>query len=267
MKKIIIILFVLLNLISKATTYYISPTGSNSNNGSVGSPWLTLKYACDNATGSGDVIHVNAGTYNETAQSILRVGVSIVGEGNTSIITSTVTSTTGTIYAASAMGTNGNQSISYIKMDGNSLTAFGAIVFIGRSNVSVHHCTIQNFYWGAVGFYGRGDMGDGDPATPATGNACFNNAITNCSFYTTVGSGMIRVGGQTGILIHDNVITQPNRGSKLNGYGIKYCGGGYNRGMKIYNNTITIPHWESGAWNFSIESWNNRGGIEIYNNT
>lgn len=267
MKKILIVFLLLISFGAYSATYYISTTGSNSNDGSVGSPWLTLKYACDHATTSGDVIHVNSGTYNETQQSILRVGVSIVGEGITSIITSTVTTTTGTIYGQSSMGTNGNQSISYIKMDGNNTTAFGGIVFVGRSNVSVHHCTFINFNWGAIAFYGRGDTGDGDPATPATGNTCYNNTITNCSYYTTVGSGAVRVGGQTGVLIHDNTIIQPDRGTNLNGYGIKYAAGGYNRGMKIYNNTITIPHWTAGSWNFSIESWNNRGGIEIYNNT
>ena len=238
----LIVLIVLLSMTSFSATYYISPTGSNSNNGSIGAPWLTLTYACAHAITSGDIIHVNAGTYIETIQSALRVGVSIVGEGNSSVIKSQVTSTNGTIYASSGtLGTNGNQSISYIKMDGDNLTGYDAVVILARSNFTVHHCTFVDFYHGAVLFFGMNSMASTDPTTPATGNTFYNNIVTNCAFYTTVGSGSVRVGGQTGMLIHDNVIMQQDRtgGTGANGYGIKYCGGGFNRGLKIYNNTIT----------------------------
>lgn len=270
MKKILAILFLLVSLSGISATYYIDPAGSNSNNGSIGSPWLTLKYACDNATTAGDVIHVNAGTYNETVQCVLRVGVSIVGEGNTSVIRSNITSTNGTIYASSGtQGTNGNQSISYIKMDGSNLAAFDGVVIVGRSNFTVHHCEFVDFQHGAVLFFGRNDMGSSDPTTPATGNSFYNNTVTNCAYYTSVGSGAVRVGGQTGMLIHDNVITQPDRtgGTGANGYGVKYCGGGYNRGLKIYNNTITVFPFAGTGFDFAIELWNVRGGTEIYNNT
>ena len=54
--------------------------GSNSNNGSSGSPWLTLTYACANTT-SGDIIHVGVGTFTETSRCVLNTGVSIIGAG------------------------------------------------------------------------------------------------------------------------------------------------------------------------------------------
>jgi hypothetical protein len=263
-------IIVFFSMISFSATYYIDTKGSNSNNGSIGSPWLTLKYACDHATNAGDVIHVNPGVYTETVQSLLRVGVSIVGEGNTSVIKSNITSTNGTIYAASGtQGTSGNQSISYIKMDGSNLAAFDGVVIVGRSNFSIHHCEFVDFQHGAVLFFGRNDMASTDATTPATGNTFYNNIVTNCAYYTTVGSGAVRIGGQTGMLIHDNVITQPDRtgGTGANGYGIKYCGGGFNRGLKIYSNTITVYPYAGTGFDFAIELWNVRGGTEIYNNT
>ena len=105
--------------------------GSDSNNGSSGSPWLTLSYACANTT-SGDIIHVGIGTFAETSRCALSVGVSIVGEGTSSVIKSNYVATSendGAIYLKSSSGTstNGNQSISYIELNGNSLTSTRAI--------------------------------------------------------------------------------------------------------------------------------------------
>src|ERR1035437_11110279 len=88
MKKFLTILFLFFSLASGATTYYIDPAGSNANTGAIGSPWLTLTYACTQAVTPGDIIHVNAGTYTEVTQSKLTVGVSIEGVGVTSIIKS-----------------------------------------------------------------------------------------------------------------------------------------------------------------------------------
>jgi len=42
----------------------VSTSGSNSNDGSINSPWLTIDYAVDNAS-PGETIYVRVGTYNE----------------------------------------------------------------------------------------------------------------------------------------------------------------------------------------------------------
>jgi hypothetical protein len=92
MKKTFIVLILLtISLISSGTTYYVSTAangGSNSNSGSAGSPWLTLHYACESVTSSGNTIHVNAGSFIETEQATVAVGVSIegAGQGSTFII-------------------------------------------------------------------------------------------------------------------------------------------------------------------------------------
>ncbi|HKK41370.1 MAG TPA: DUF1565 domain-containing protein, partial [Bacteroidales bacterium] len=83
MKSILlsIILVLFFNFSLSATNYYISVSGSDSNNGSANSPWRTLSYACSHATSAGDVINVGAGTFNVTSQCSLAEGVSIVGQG------------------------------------------------------------------------------------------------------------------------------------------------------------------------------------------
>ena len=46
--------------------FYVSPSGNNGNNGSIGSPWKTIQYAVDNAAvTAGSTIFVRSGTYNE----------------------------------------------------------------------------------------------------------------------------------------------------------------------------------------------------------
>src|SRR5690606_7327633 len=95
---------------AKATTYYISTTGNDATgDGSIGSPWKTL-YKATSVVTSGNIIHVNAGTYTETLTSTLAVGVSIEGEGTSSIIKASFSTVYQMIIQAhSSEGTNGNQ--------------------------------------------------------------------------------------------------------------------------------------------------------------
>ena len=48
------------------TTYYVSTTGSNSANGSSGTPWKTISYAMQQNLKPGDTVIVRPGTYNES---------------------------------------------------------------------------------------------------------------------------------------------------------------------------------------------------------
>jgi uncharacterized repeat protein (TIGR02059 family) len=255
----------------QATTYYIDPTGADgvSRNGSISQPWLHLSYACTRATTIGDIIHVNSGTYFESSQCNLALGVSIEGVGATSIISSSYTSEAGTINLSStSQGTNGNQSISYLKMDGNSLTSHIAIEVNARSNVKIHHCEIINFLsWGVI-FNGLPSYGASAPSIYATGNEFYNNIVTNCAGYGGgYGHGNLAVGGQLGLLVHDNIITQTSRGGAgSHGWCYKYYSEGYNKGVKIYNNKFVKPPY-NGDWDFAMEfcMWE-QGGCEIYNN-
>ena len=62
MKKILIPLFFLFSSLLQATTYYVSISGSDSNNGlTTTTPWLTLQYAESHATAPGDIIALKRG--------------------------------------------------------------------------------------------------------------------------------------------------------------------------------------------------------------
>jgi len=281
MRNLFILALLCLNLTLFGTTYYIDPSGSDSNNGSSSSPWKTLAYACSKATTSGDIIHVNAGTYSESSQSLLSVGVNIVGAGMTNtIISSSYTGSSQPLLKAETsngwLGTYGNQSISGITFNGNSNTS-SAITINFRSNFIVHDCTFLNFKDHGVMFSGQpewdftvsnpNDVGL-FPSYWCSGNQFYNNVVTNCAAMSGyLGDGNVRYGTQLGFLVHDNVITQTARSAGTNGYGIKYCEGGYNRGTKCYNNTITVAPNTSGTFDFSIEIWNDLDQCEYYNNT
>ena len=71
MVPLIAILLWLLPLSAQATTYYVSTSGSNANNGTdVSTPFLTVAY-CVSTMVAGDTCLVRAGTYNE---SVIRFG-------------------------------------------------------------------------------------------------------------------------------------------------------------------------------------------------
>jgi len=53
------------------TTYYVSPSGNDSNDGlTLGTAWATISHAADSSSpvGPGDTVYVAAGTYNETVE-------------------------------------------------------------------------------------------------------------------------------------------------------------------------------------------------------
>ena len=268
MKKILIILFFcLINSIAQGKTYYIDPSGNDiSGTGSINSPWKSLYKACLVAKKPGDIIHINKGTYCETKECVLAVGVSIEGTGNTSVITRTPSAEwTGIIMAQSPEGTNGNQHISNIKFDGAKQTIAQAIWITGRSNFSIHDCTFSDFNYLAVYWAGRNDQILGSPAQYATGNKFFNNIVINCAAYSGgYARGALYLGGQDGMLIYSNYINQSGRKPGTNGWPIKmWCNEGYMRGCKIFDNTIYKD--DVSNWDFAIEGiW--FSGVEIYGN-
>lgn len=253
-----------------STNYHVSSTGSDSNDGlSTETPWLTLYHACATVPASNSIINLASGIYIETQTSILAEGVSIIGSGISTIIKSSLSADwVPIIKLTSAEGTNGNQSISNLKFDGQNLTTAWAIECRGRSNVSIHDCTFIDFRQYGVWFGGRNDNNDAAPEIHATGNSFYNNIVTNCADMSGENAkGCLAIGGQDGMIIHDNTITNNVRANGTNGYPIKYANSGYNKNLKIYLNALTADKKIAGGWAFAIELWRSQGGIEIYNNT
>ncbi len=262
MKKILILLFLSISIVIKATNYYVSPTGSDSNNGTT-SPFLTVKHACDVATASGDIINVAAGTYTVTAQCNLSPGVSIAGQGATSVLLAGYASSPLLNMVSSSEGTNGNQSVSNLKFDGNNLTGNGAINIYARSNIKVHDCTFINFQTYGIRWFGTAGGSDNEPGTYATGNEFYNNTVTNCAIYNGGGYNELKISGQAGALVYNNTLTQTGRATGQNGWPIA---GRWDKGLKIYNNAITKEPYDGATFDFAIELWSMQG-LEIYNNT
>ena len=260
-----------------ATIFYVSTTGNDiTGNGTISNPWKTLYKATSTVVTANDIIHINTGVYTETLQCLLAPGVSIEGDGVTSVLKSTLTADFIPLLAAvSPEGTNGNQYISNLKFDGQNLSTFWGINVAGRSNVSIHDITMVDFKDRGILFAGRSDNVDGPPSIYATGNTLYNSIILNSAAYNTpngiYGRGAINIGGQDGMLIYNNIIVQNQRPIGFNGWPIKYLNNGYLKGVKIYNNTLTkIPSTSTfggeNGWDFALELFNVQG-LEIYNNS
>jgi hypothetical protein len=277
MKKIIIktlsgVAFLVFSLAAQtaaAESYFISPSGNDiSGTGSFSAPWKTLYKATQTVVSPGNVIEVLAGTYLETQQSALAVGVSIQGEGNASVIQGTMTAEFTTILAlGSPVGTNGNQHISNLKFDGRNLTSWGAIKIEGRSNVSVYGTTVVDFLDTGVIFNGDERFVTVAPSIWATGNKFYNNVMTNCARYAGYGRGCLQIGGQDGMLIYGNSITQDQRTPGNNGWCIKGYSEGFLRNVKMYDNTLVRSIRPGESWDFAVELFNVQGGVEFYRNT
>lgn len=266
-KRIIFILVILLSvtLVNAQTTYYIDPSGTDDagRSGAIGQEWKTLAYACTRAVTPGDTIHVNKGTYTETTTALLAVGVHIIGEGNSSVLTSASTSSSYRIITAESatQNTAGNNTISYLKFDGNSSTVYVAIRIRNRGNFVIHHCTIVDFY--SIGIDQYNGSGTGEPSSYATGFKIHNCTIDNSSLYSASSNGNVHISGLEGAEIYNNSITCTTPGINK---GILIKGTNrYHKGLKIYNNNLLKIHTGSNL-PFSIELWDGKGGIEIYNN-
>jgi hypothetical protein len=261
------ILFLLSTLLQAQTTWYIDPAGNDgTGDGTAGNPWASL-YKATNMIPAvqgapGDIINVNAGTYNESHQCSLAPNISIEGEGDASLIRCTYAGSTTTHYDGAiylANGTNTAQHINWIKLDGVTLTCPNGIGVTGRSNVTINNCTIVNFAYVGIMLHGVGTHD----------NSIFNCIITNSGGCIPAGSGSghhpnISLSNQTDVLIYNNIITQTARASNSNGEGIS----GYEplKGAKIYGNTITCQIRNGTTWTFALEFFK-VSGTEIYDNT
>jgi len=240
------------------TIHYIDAVSGvdSSIHGSITAPWKTLAYACSQVKTSGDLIHVNAGTYTETSQCNLAVGVSIEGEGATSIIQSNYAGgeTEGFIGLDSPSGNpvSGNQSISYIKIDGRNNPGSSGISVNFRSNVAIHHITIVDFsnYAEAVWFFNNNR---GYPLPPtiayAAGNSVHDSAFINSDN---------RFEGQSGFLYYNNV--QTNIAGN-----VQCLTSDWMKTFIIHDNIFTRAY-DPVNWNFWGELYHFSDNSEIYKN-
>ncbi len=269
MKKYFIALF-LISLKAQAATYYIATSeqgGINSNSGTISSPWLTLSYACRKVSSPGDTIYITSGKYIETSQCILAPGVSIIGEGYSSHIIShydngTESFLNALIYMPSeSEGSPGDQSMSFILLDGDMYKGSRAIYCKYRNDISIHHCAIINFRKSGINFYSETSWIE-PPETYSKNCRIWYNYISDCTENPDNSAECnLRIAGYEDVDISNNIIANNARiaGRSIYTSQLKNC--------RIHNNTFYCRKEVMDYWNFAMELYNPRGGMEIFENT
>lgn len=265
MKRLLIILFLFIFLKTEATTVYVSPTGNDATgNGTSGNPYASLHQAASVAV-SGDLIQLAPGTYNEGSNiSYVDIGVNINGSGQgITIVNLALSGGDYPVRLVSASNTDGNQYIKNITFTGTSLTSNHGILIETRNNVLVQNCTFRDFLGNALYYEGQPSGHYGEEYY-ATGNEISFDSVINCSD-KAYGGGMVMLGGQDGMSMHDCYLDQTARASTHNG-DIVGMVEGYIKNLKFFNNTSLKPDDDGAEYNFHLEVFNSTGGNEVYNN-
>lgn len=277
MKRILILL--LLPISCFATKHYVANAGSDiTGTGTLINPWKTIYKASTVLNTPGDTIMIPSETFIETATCNIAEGVSIYGQGNSSVIKSTLTADWYHIleFSSGSEGTAGNQSISYVKFDGQSLSTSVGVVISGRKNIEIHHITCIDFKRVGISFSGIVNwLGADAPVIYATGNSFHDNVVNNCSTWIqaqTYGTGCVQFGGQRNFQCYNNTVTQPTRGTGGKGIGwpLKMANEGHLDSLYIFNNIITKEPFTGNyggdsGFNFVSEFWNVTN-VFMYNN-
>jgi len=252
----------------------MSPSGSDAGAGTIVSPYLTFSKAFSVAS-SGDIVQLLPGNYTVSSTLNVSVGVSINGtDSSKTTITSNVVGGNAMLLR-SVEGTNGNQKLSNFKLTTTSFATLTGIDIIGRSNVTVDHVTIRDFHGNGVFFSGTSSIGY-QPINYASGNRLqFCQIINNSDRSVAGASGNIVVsgfkplsGGDTGMVVRDNVIVQTQRVLGHNGDNFVIPAGPMSsvEGLKYFNNkSYRVQDDIGGDWSFHMELWDCQGGVEIFN--
>ena len=277
MKKILFLLiFILAGITANAQKWYVATTGSDTHGkGTLADPWASVNHAADTIYGAafyGDTIFVLAGTYTEIDSISFSTGVSLVGQGSASTINFTFSDSTFSDaclqFVSTTEGTAGNQSISNLKITGSNQTAYHGIYVKNRSNVILSNLIVEDFRYNGINIRGQNTT-ETEPTAYATGNKIINCTITNCSkkpyYFSSAGNGQVRISGQDGIIISNNVLTNITAGAGFcaNNIDATY---GYNKNMDIYGNKSYKPTGNGTDWNIHFETWDGMGGNRIYDN-
>ena len=130
-----------------ATTYYVSPSGANTNNGTSSStPVKTISYALSKALKSGDIVYVMTGTYVE-ALSIKQSGITLAAYQNNKPVIDGQRSLPNKDWGSLIYVTGNNNTISGFEVknsnaSGARLGGYGAEVVGNRntfSKMNMHH--------------------------------------------------------------------------------------------------------------------------------
>jgi List-Bact-rpt repeat protein/HYDIN/CFA65/VesB family protein len=122
-----------------ATDFYVSPTGNDSNDGAIASPWKTIQHSADNAT-AGSTVHISAGIYSE------RVLIKVSGNADDGYITFLGDPAGGTIVDGSGFTADNMESFNRDPFDAYGLGNASALLeIIDQSYVRVQNIEVRNY--------------------------------------------------------------------------------------------------------------------------
>src|SRR5688572_25324864 len=264
----ILFLCLVFTISSFATTYYVSLSGNDSNDGSSGRPWRTIANAVTKIpAGQGHTLQISAGTFVEN-QIHVPVGVHLSGAGRDVTI---IKSNPSFYYYPSSPGftndkflirfysggsTAGNQSIKNLTIDGDGKKLHGGIFICNRNNVTVDNIKVQYVNFSGLWFYSSHN------------GVAKNIVLKDCAWGSSSWcSAALQFGNSTDLDISNFDIDEGR------GYGIKNLGHDQNsvlRNIKLHHGKVSVHQaglWDGGsAPNISIELWaSGFDGTEIYN--
>lgn len=168
--------------------YYIATAdngGSNSNTGTLASPWLTLDFALSYISlAPGDTIHLGAGTFATAASSD-------ISGTNGNPITIEGAGVELTIHTGKLTLDKDYYVIRNIKFSDNILQIGGSTPSNEGSYNIIEYCDFTNSAQG-INIYYLGRSQDGTVGQ-------HDNLIRHCNFYSPVGNGMLNIGGYDNI--------------------------------------------------------------------
>src|SRR5580700_535900 len=280
--------------------YYVAPTGSDSNPGTISSPWLTIQHADTTAGGriAGDCVNVEPGTYGNGSQ--------ITSGGNAATTAGYVVYRCTTLDGCTITDPGNNNSAAfdvtanYVMIDGFTMTAStpqqygqGVEVFNGSNNYTFaqHHVWVLNSIISGYGQSGV-QLNEGE-FFYVIHNTFYNNAANSGCDGGAQGSGISLtnpmpisgytltsddqnnlVSGNTGTLFRNFVMWNVVYNNHMAGCGV----GGATDGNGIIADTW---NWNCGAGNagcatgatpyvngglvaFNISYNNGGGGVHIF---
>lgn len=259
-----------------AADYHVAKTGSDSNNGSLSSPWLTPEYAAKQLSAN-DTLYIHAGTYNITggAQTCIKPtasGITITNYNNDKVIIDGGAFPTGTIIAFNGYN---NMTLDGLTVKGLVLMWWGDSIIVQNCDLSVGGDNFGGSYFGEVIYLHN-----------ATNAVIRNNKIhdnQNDSRSSADNSPLIQEYDTTGLVIEYNdfynsvyhgIRLKDNAHDVIIRYNHFYnnaqadiAGGNQDQGdnIKIYNNIFRnnggTDRFASVAFEFYVSNW------QVYNNT
>lgn len=269
LKKLLIILLLSISSAASATRYYVSTSGSNTNNGlTVSTPWQTIQYAEAHAIAVGDVIALKKGDIwlTDLALGIHHGGISgnpiiwdgaLWGSGANAIIRSSGNRTSPNLSVVNIIGCS-YVTFQNITVDGNNTYTFGLV--IGGTNNMYSPGGIQNAEKGII-VQNSSVLNIGNGATYALGLLCqtWTNGISDITIRGNTFNGaddeqLAFYGGKTAdggtpaecknVYIGYNSLTNWGRRGQTTGYGLQI--NNKITDVIIENNTLTTGSYGRG---------------------